>query len=236
MSIENLKLAYLALSALMIFIIAIIGFNAINQSTSKGSSVKKKIILIVGLLTWQAFVFIAAKSGILDNFRFPPRFFLFLILPLFLFTGIFLFKSRNSKWIKYIPKHWLAFYQSFRIFVESIFVASVSNGILNPEVTILGYNYDMIFAYSALLVGFLSYKNILSNRLLLVWNYLGLAVIASIIFLFQSSVYFPQLFGSDNQLLPIDAVKYPYVLVAGFLMPSAVFMHVLSIVQLRAKN
>ena len=229
----GLKIAYIVLTLMMITVLVLIGRYTIKKTVEHNTAANKKfLILVIALLAWQVYVFWIANSGILLNFEFPPRFALLLIIPLFIFTGIFIYLSRNKKWIVTIPPHWLIFYQSFRILVESIFVASVTAGILNKEVTIEGYNYDMIFAYTAPIIGFLAFKKILSKQLLILWNYLGLIVIASIIFLFITSIYAPQLFGSEAILIPSASLLFPYVLVAGFLMPSAVFIHVLSIVQL----
>lgn len=233
MNITYLKIAYLSLTLIMVLILIFIGFRAINKTyTEKSVTRTKKGFLVLGLILWQIYVYVISKTGILDNNEFPPRFFLLLILPLFIFTGIFIYRNRNSNWIGNIPESWLTFYQSFRIFIETIFVSSVALGILNKEVTIEGYNFDMVFAFTAPIIGYLAYKKYLSRKLQIVWNFAGLAIIASIIFLFMSSLYNPQLFGSESILLPPSASKYPYVLVAGFLMPSAVFIHVLSIVQL----
>ncbi|PHR27597.1 MAG: hypothetical protein COA38_13095 [Fluviicola sp.] len=232
-----LKIAYIALSVLMTIILLVIGFKAIMKSVDDAKLVqKKKITLITGLILWQVYVYGIAYSGLLTNFDFPPRFFIFLILPLFIFTGIFIFRNRKKAWITEIPENWLIVYQSFRIIVESIFVASVAQGVLNKEVTIEGYNFDMIFAYTAPVIAFLLFKKIASRKLVIYWNYAGLVVISSIIFLFLSSIFYPQLFGSETMILPEAVIKYPYVLVAGFLMPSAVFIHVLSIVQLSRKR
>ena len=233
----NLKIAYIGLSLLMVIILIMIGFKVIDRAFTDNSTVrKKKGGLVFWSVLWHIYVYVMASSGILDNFDFPPRFFLFLILPLFIFTGVFIYLNRNNSWIKNIPEDWLIFYQSFRLLIESIFVFSVAEGILNKEVTIEGYNYDMVFAFTSPLIGYLTYKKLLSSKVLVVWNYAGLVVIASIIFLFLSSVFNPQLFGSETMILPEGAVKYPYILVAGFLMPSAVFIHVLSIVQLSKKK
>lgn len=232
----NLKIAYIGLTLLIIIVLLIIGFKIINNNfTDKTSSNNKKRGLVLGLLLWQSYIFVMAYMGMLDGFDFPPRFVIFTIFPLFAFTAIFIYRNRNNKWISTIPEHWLIFYQSFRIFIESLFVASVAQGILNSEVTIEGYNFDMIFAITAPIVGYLSYKKLLNTKALIIWNFLGLMVIASIIFLFISSIINPQLFGAESIILPAASVKYPYVLVAGFLMPSAVFIHVLSIVQLLKK-
>lgn len=236
MSILNLKITYITLTLFTIFLLLVIGFKTINKTyLDKKTANKKRRKLILGLLFLQIYIYGIAYSGVLDNFDFPPRFFIFLILPMFSFTGIYIYKNRNSDWLSKIPEHWLIFFQSFRILVESLFVATVAKGILNKEVTIEGYNFDMIFAYTAPIIGYLAYKKIASRKVLLIWNYTGLLVIASIIFLFLSSIFNPQLFGSETMLLPAESVKYPYVLVAGFLMPTAVFIHVLSIAQL-SKN
>jgi len=229
----TLQLAYMGLTLLMNIILIMFGFKAIKSFDNSSKEKNKKTILIISLLVWQVYVFLISKSGILNNFDFPPRFFLFLVLPLFVFTAIFIYKNRKNNWIDHIPAKWLFYYQSFRILIESIFVASVAQGILHELVTIKGYNFDMIYAFTIPVIGFVIFqKKVASIKLAIFWNYLGLAIIVSIIFLFLTSVFAPQMYGSDTNMLPVAAVSYPYTLVAGFLMPSAVFVHILSIVQL----
>lgn len=232
-----LKLAFIGLSIIMVIVISLIGYKAINETTPDSGQAKKKKIKLVGyLLLWHLYIFLMSQTGILQSFDFPPRFVLFLIMPVFIFTGLFIYKYRNSEWIQAIPSSWLVYYQSFRIFVETLFVFSVAQGILHTNVTIEGYNFDMIFAFTAPLIGLFVYRfKVLSERAIIRWNYLGLIVIATIIFLFTSSIYLPEIYGSDIALMPIEFTTYPYIIVAGFLMPSAVFMHFLSIVQLKIR-
>jgi hypothetical protein len=52
----------------------------------------------------------------------------------------------------------------------------------------------------------------------------------------MTSIYAPELYGSEIPLLPLEAMGYPYVLIAGFLMPTAVFLHILSIIQVSIKT
>lgn len=95
----------------------------------------------------------------------------------------------------------------------------------------------MIFALTAPIIAFLVYNiNVLSRKILIVWNYLGLLILASVIYLFLSSIYKPEIYGSELPLLPLKAFTYPYVLIAGFLMPTAVFLHILSIIQLKEEE
>lgn len=230
-----LEISYILLTLLMNLILIKIGFYAIDNSiTDLAISKKRKAAVVIGLTLWQVYVFLLSKSGFIEDLSFPPRFVLLMILPLFIFIGIFLYKNRNEQWIKIIPPHWLAYYQAFRIAIETLFVYTVAAGILHSIVTIEGYNMDLIFALSAPVIGTIIYKKGLpSQGLIKFWNYLGLTVIASIIFLFITSIYAPQIYGSEVCLLPSRFGTYPFTLVAGFLMPSAVFVHVLSLVQAR---
>ena len=232
----ELKLGYLGLSLLMIVMLILLGNTAIDRTFDKSQKVKKLGFLIGGLLGWQIYMFLIAKTGMLTDFSFPPRFVLFMILPAFIFIGIFIYRNRNNDWIQNIPSSWLIYYQTFRILIETLFVYSVAAGVLHPNVTIEGYNFDMIFACTAPVVGLLIYQfKALPEKFALWWNYLGLLVIASIIATFQLTIYFPEVFGPDTAPFPTDFGLFPYVEVPGFLMPSAVFVHVLSIVQLKGK-
>jgi len=112
-----LHLGYLGLTLVVIFILFVIGSKTIDSTFfDKSIAKEKKVKLGVGLLLWQIYVYAMAASGVFDNFDFPPRFFLFLILPLFVFTGVFIYKNRNKAWIANIPEHWLVFYQRIKAY------------------------------------------------------------------------------------------------------------------------
>ena len=210
----------------------LIGYKGINEASSHAK--RDKLKLIFGLLLWQVFILSIGLTGVLKSYTFPPIFPLTLIVPSFVFIGLFLYRNRNRKWIKSIPEHWIIYFQSFRILVEILFVFSLAEGIVNYQVTIEGYNFDMVFAFTAPFIAFLVYgKKVLSRKFILIWNYLGLAVLLSVIILFMTSIYTPEIYGSKLPLLPLESMTYPYMLIAGFLMPTAVFLHVLSILQLR---
>ena len=227
-----LKLAFIALTITTNLFLILIGFKAIGNSNTFIK--KKKIKLVFGLLFWQLFIFYITSTGILKSYEFPPIFAIAFIIPSFVFTVFFLFKNRNKQWIKTIPESWIIYFQSFRIIVEILFVLSFAQGIFNREVTIEGYNFDMVFAITAPIIAFLVYNvKVLSRKTLIIWNYLGLTILMSVIILFLTSIYKPEFYGSHTPILPIASMAYPYVLIAGFLMPTAVFLHVLSIIQIR---
>lgn len=229
-----LEIGFLSLTLFVLAFLVLIGFKAIKFS---GVNIgRNKVMLVGGLILWQCYIFIASSFEGIQSYEFPPRFALAFIIPSFIFTGIFLFFNRKKNWIAGIPESWLIYFQSFRILVETLFIYAFLERVFNREVTIEGYNFDMLFGISAPIVGLLVYKlKVLPKKVLVAWNYLGLAVLASVIVVFMLSIYNPTTFGSEVPLLPLKAITYPYVLIAGFLMPSAVFMHVLSLVQLSRK-
>jgi len=228
----GIKIAFIGLTLVTTLFLILIGSRAINESSSNSTVAKR--ILILALLVWQVFIFVVSSTDILKSYEFPPRFAIVFIVPSFIFIGVFLYRNRNKKWIKSIPEHWIIYFQSFRILVEILFVLSVAEGIFNYQVTIEGYNFDMIIALLAPVLAFLVYhKKILPRKTILIWNYLGLFVLASVISLFLTSIYRPDIYGSQIPLLPLESMTYPYVLIAAFLMPAAVFLHILSIMQLK---
>ncbi len=229
----TLEFAYLALSGLMAIILIRIGFYAINHSTTNGlERTKHKIVLLSAMGLWHCYLYFVSNSGILADFSLPPKLPLLVIIPLFTFSGVFIYKQRHKKWIQSLPKSWLVFYQSFRIGIETILYFSVGAGILPALVTFEGYNYDIIFGISALIVWYLVFVNkSLNFTFVRYWNLTGLVIIGFIIFLFLTGTYFPSVYNQSTSLLTPKYTEYPYILVAGFLMPSAVFIHLLSLMQ-----
>lgn len=230
-----LKLGYIGLTLLMMILVVAIGFKTINTTFADNAvAKKKKMTLVIGLLLWQVYIYLVATSGVIATYELPPRFPLFLIMPAFLFTAIFIYKNRNNMWIQNIKPSTLIYIQVFRVVVETLFVFSISANVLPKLVTIEGYNFDMLIGFSAPIIAFLVFnKKKISKKVAILWNYVGLAVLASVVILFITSTFAPHLYDSEIPLISLKATKYPYVLIAGCLMPLAVFFHVLSIVQLR---
>lgn len=228
-----LEIGYIALTLLMTLILINIISYTINKSYEDAKDRSKyKKRMVIGLLFFLVYEIALGSSGFLENLSFPPRFALCLIVPCFIFTGLFLNKNKNKAWVKNIPSQRLLYFQSFRILVETLFVYSVAANILPKEVTIEGYNMDMVLGISAPIIGwvFVKYK---TRKLAILWNYLGLAILASVIFVFMTSLFKPELYGSSIPLLTSKATEIPYLFVAGYLMPMAVFVHVLSILNLK---
>jgi len=225
-----LEAGYVLLSLVMLSII-FRGYYLWKQRTSDSDKVPQIIIPIV---LWIVYLFILTYSESLKSLELPPRFVLFLLLPLILLSILFYRMNKDNIAFKDLPLKWTSLFQSFRIVVETIILYTFYKGILPQMATFEGYNFDIIIGISALFVGLVLVKDIPKNRtLILSWNILGILMILFVVFMIGTSFYFPSIWGSDVPLASLDFVSFPYILLPGFLAPSAVFMHVVSIIQIR---
>ncbi|MCH7524563.1 MAG: hypothetical protein IIC74_06030, partial [Bacteroidetes bacterium] len=156
------------------------GYNSAMKKINIDKKTRLKrlgLILSVASL-WLLYVFAVVQSGILSDASMPPKFPLLIIAPLFIFTGIFLFRKRNSTILHAIPSGLPIAYQSFRAVIEVLFYFTFLKGLFPEVATFSGYNYDILLGLSAPVVVYFSYKKANSEKLLIAWNILGLLIVA----------------------------------------------------------
>jgi len=193
----------------------------------------KRLGLVSGItLLWLIYTYVITNNGVLSDTSLPPRMPIFLLVPLFLFTGIFLWVKRKSPVLHSIPRHIPIAYQSFRAIIEVLFYFTFLPGIFPIEVTFEGYNYDILLGLSAPFIAYYAYKKENSERLLILWNIAGILIVGIAAFIFITSFYFPSIWGASSSMITSDFLQFPFILLPAFFMPSAIFVHILSIVQL----
>ena len=144
--------------------------------------------------------------------------------------------SKNSSVIKAIPNTWPVYFQSFRIIVELILLYTFYAGIIPESATFEGLNFDVLMGGAAPFVAYHLVRQNKSKNLLYFWNFLGIGMVLFVGYIIASSIYFPQTWGSDVPLVDMKFIEMPYLLLAGFLAPLAIFMHVVSLIQLRSNQ
>ena len=92
---DILKLGYILLTVGVIFFLFFIGNYAIERTSEQPK--KDKLILFGGMILWQVYIYLVSWTGFMISYDFPPRFAMLLILPLFVFTTIFLFRNKDSQ-------------------------------------------------------------------------------------------------------------------------------------------
>ena len=183
---------------------------------------------------WVVYILLLSFSEILKDYGFPPRFPLLVFLPFFTLVAIFYVRNKDHISFAQLPLKWTTFFQSFRIAVELILLWTFYKGIIPVEATFEGFNYDILIGFSALLVGLFFVAEIKKYKTLLVaWNILGIIMVLIVGFIVGTSFYQPWIWGSDVPIASLDFVGFPYLFIPGILAPSAIFMHVVSLIQIR---
>lgn len=229
-----LKSAYIILFIVLWALILFIHNSALKKINVQPKMRQKKLLISSMVLAlWLVIQYIISENGFYHNLSLPPRIPLFMILPLFLFIIIFLNKKKQSPIIHAVPIYLPIAYQSFRAIIEPLFYFTFLQGILPIQVTFEGVNYDVLLGISAIFMGLYAFRKNASKKLLIVWNFIGIGVVAFAAFTFISSFYFPSIWGQENSVISQEFNQFPFLLLPLFFMPSAIFMHVLSIIQLK---
>jgi hypothetical protein len=192
-----------------------------------------KVMIYLGI--WFGYLVGISVTGILKDLNFPPKFPLLIFLPIVIFYVVFFRSSKKSRVIKAIPSTWLAYFQSFRIVVELLLYFTFTAGIVPKSATFEGLNFDIFMGISALLIGYFFVGKRRSRSVLYVWNTIGILMVLFVGFIIATSMYAPQIWGSEVPLVNLKFVEMPYLLLAGFLAPLAIFVHLLSILKLRIR-
>lgn len=230
-----LEFGYIGLSVLMSLII-IFGYrNALIKDANQTKKQNKKLgILIFSLVSWFGYLFILSSQEILFDLSFPPKIPILIFIPIIIATIIFYFKNKNKTILQHIPKSYPVYYQTFRIFVEIILLFTFYKNIIPKAATFEGLNFDIIMGISAPFMGYFVFqKQIKYPFLAKAWNILGILMVLFVFFIIATGFYQPQLWNSETPTVSMEFIQLPYLLIAGFLAPSAIFMHILSLMQLR---
>lgn len=217
--------------AIILFAMAASVAKRAYNDTAKQKSFTIRIGLI--LVVWIGYMSAVSLTGIFMNASLPPRILLFLVIPSFILFIIF-FRSRSFKNIvDHVPHNWIVNFQSFRIIVELLIYGCFTAGILPKQATFAGYNYDILIGITAPLMAFLFLRGANPPRgIMLLWNAAGFITLAIVVSVIITHAYFPALWGLKESILSQGFGAFPYTLLAGFLMPIAVFMHIFSLIKL----
>lgn len=196
---------------------------------------RKFRVAVSFVIGWLLYLSILSLTGILKDLNLPPKFPLLIFLPLLIGFVVFYRRSKNSRVIKAIPKVWPVYFQSFRIVVELMLLYTFYAGIIPQSATFEGLNFDVLMGVSAPLVAYFLVGQSKSKKLQVVWNVLGILMVMFVGFIIATSMYKPDVWGSEVPLMSMAFIEMPYLLLAGFLAPLAIFMHLVSLIHLRQR-
>ncbi len=193
----------------------------------KASNYHKATLYV--MLFWLVLQFFISKTGIyLNTQSMPPRFLLLVIPPLL--TIILLLTLPKAKpYLAHFNLGVLSLVHAVRIPVEMVlFWLFLYKGV--PQLmTFEGRNFDILAGITAPFIYYFGfYKKKLSQTVILVWNFICLALLINIVVNAVLSAPFSfQQFGFVQANVAV--LHYPFVYLPGFIVPLVLFSHLISI-------
>jgi len=189
------------------------------------------------IMAWLVYLSVMVNIGAFKELSRPPSILLFIILPIFTIIIFFHTAKRFRQIIDGFPPALAVYLQSFRIFVELLILGVYLKGLGPVETTFEGRNFDIIAGATAPIIGWLAYnRKAISNKVVIAWNIICLLLLANIVFIFNSMILKPQIWGYEASPIQPEFATIPYLYIAAFYMPLAVFLHVMSIRKSRKRK
>lgn len=219
---NNLPLYVYIVFGLTILLALVLFYKATNHS-------KSFLTLFFAWILFQSVISLSGFYKIVNTI--PPRFGLLIIPPLIL-TIIRFNTKKGKQYIDNLNIKTLTLFHVIRIPVEVVLYWLFIHKSVPELMTFEGRNFDILSGISALFIYYFGFvKNKLSRNILLIWNFLGLALLFNIVFnaLLSLPSAFQQ-FAFDQPNIAI--LQFPFVLLPSVLVPLVLFSHLASIRQL----
>jgi hypothetical protein len=173
--------------------------TAWRRSGAKESAARRTAV-IVGLdsAAWMALTWIAASSGILQQWDRRPPPFLFVIVVMTVLSLILAFGGVGTRIAQQIPLWALVAIQSFRLPLELAMHALVARGIMPNQMSYSGRNVDIVTGATAILVAILVKQGYGGRRLVAAWNVLGFALLVNVVSVAIASMPLLRVFGDEH--------------------------------------
>jgi len=223
--VSGLAVAIVATVALLI----LFGTHAAaKRADLSPAPVTRKAALVFG--GWLAVTAALAASGVLENFEArPPRMMLVIVGSLVVFT----LTTRAAvvrRLLDAAPRWWIVALQTMRIPIELGLFSLFRLGRVPEHMTFDGRNFDILVGLTAPFVAFGIARGVLGRRALLAWNVVSLALLANVVGMALTSMPGPFQLSWPGPM-PTVVGSWPFVWLPSFLVPVALFGHILSLRQ-----
>lgn len=193
------------------------------------ASHKNKILLAIIALIALVQSIISSTDFYANSSTIPPRFVL-LVLPSFIIVILSLSIERFRKLCMNFEMKYLILIHASRLLVELVLHALYEIKFIPKEMTYEGNNFDILIGISSVIIYYLYTRGKLSNKALLVWNYVGLLFLINIVVTSIISAPGPQQLIAFDQ--PNKVVQhFPFSLLPAVIVPVVFFGHILGLIK-----
>lgn len=189
-----------------------------------GDNVKMGVGLRVGVLAWLGLPAFLAFRGLFFQLGATPPHLMRVVLPMATLIVIFSFSAWGKWTAERLPLTFLVGIQAFRLPLEILLYFLAQRELIASEMTLAGYNFDIITGVSALFLWFLLHKGSAPGWSLWTFNIVGTVLLAVVVTI--AVLGFPEPFGLFDPPNLLVAF-YPWVWLPTFLVQLALLSHLL---------
>lgn len=232
----HLSLLFIALVfVIAFFIVVTVSVYANRGPLPDGDKGKMVLTALLAVLAWLTFTLILTQTGFLDDFQSMPPHILLVVVPPLAVIIFLLFSKKFMRLGTQVNQFWLVYPQSFRIVMEFILWSLYRYKCIPVQMTFEGMNFDILAGLTAPFVAYYCFrKQTWPKWIGLVWNFISLGLLFNIVIVALLSTPYPfRQFMNE----PANTVifYFPFVWLPGFVVPFALFLHLLSIRKLLAR-
>ncbi len=175
-----------------------------------GVSRRGQLGLLAATGAWIALTGALAWRGVFDRWTVPPPLNVVLVVGAFL-TAVLVASPNGRRVVDRLPLVALVAFHTFRLPLELVMHEAARAGIMPPQMTFTGWNFDIVTGATAPVVAFGLWRGWWGQRVVVAWNVLGFALLAIIVGIAVVSTPVFAAFGSDPAHLNTWIARAPYV-------------------------
>ena len=211
--------------ALAVAAAIVAAFAWASAGEPRAARVRAALVAGSALAAWMAVTGALAARGILADFTSrPPPLMIVIIVGLALAIGLGL-SPVGGKLARGLPFAALVGFHAFRLPLELVMHDAATRGIMPPQMSFTGDNFDIVSGITAILVAIAAARGP-ARVLVWAWNILGLALLMIIVIIAVASMPALHRFGTDARHLNTWFAQFPYIWLPSVLAASALFGHV----------
>lgn len=166
-----------------------------------------------------------ARSGLFQHWDLRPPPFMLMFVPVTILTVRLALSDFAEKLAMALPFAALIGAQSFRLPLELVMHQAAREGVMPPQLSYAGYNFDIVTGGTAIILAALLAFNAAPRALIWLWNLMGVVLLGTIVGLALASMPILQLFGPER--VNTWVTYAPFVWLPGLLVQIALFGHIL---------
>ncbi len=219
-------LTFIVLPVLLVAMLAWGAFHAWRRAGATSDSARRAAAMTVGgASAWMAATWAVAASGALRQWERNPPPFGFLVVSIIAMAFVIAFSRFGARIAAGVPLWALVCVQAFRLPLELAMHGMYTRGIMPPQMTYTGLNFDIVTGVLAIPVAVLLASGRAGRGIVAAWNTLGLALLINVVTVAILGTPRFRYFGQDN--LNVWVTYPPFVWLPAVMVLAALAGHLL---------